>query len=430
MMTFSNRTVVHLDIDAFFASVEQRDDAKLRGRPVAVGTGVVASCSYEARRDGVSTGMRLAEARHRCRDLIVLPGAYPRYEQAARQVLAICAERTPVVEVAALDDLYLDLTGCVEGGARSVESGARNSPLSAPHSPRSTLPTPLSTLAADLREAVRDETRLSVSLGSGANKLVARVATNAAKPGKHVHVPAGGEVEYLAPWPARVLPGVGSQTAARLDRLNVQHVRAVAGMPEPLLARMFGPKKGPVLHAQAHGIDPRPVRPLRPQQSVGRRASFDPPVADRAFLAAMVGYLVERACSWLRFHRQAARGVTVTIRYGDYESASGRELFRQPTDRDEEVQEAARDRFERLYQRRLPLRFLGVELAPLESAQPPPALFADPDDDRARRLLEVKDEVRRRFGFTSLLSGAALTLAGQLERDRENFRFRTPCLAR
>src|SRR6266852_3021965 len=113
------RAIVHLDGDAFFASLEQRDDPQLRGKPVAVGTGVVASCSYEARRDGVRTGMRLAEARHLCRRLIVIPGEYPRYEQAARRMLAVCQERTPLIEVAALDDLYLDLTrrGRVESGA-------------------------------------------------------------------------------------------------------------------------------------------------------------------------------------------------------------------------------------------------------------------------------------------------------------------------
>src|SRR5436305_7971831 len=104
-------SILHLDADAFFASVEQRDDPRLRGRPVAVGTGVVASCSYEARRYGVSTGMRLAEARRLCGGLVVVPGEYPRYEQAARRLLAICADRTPLVEMAALDDLYLDLTG-------------------------------------------------------------------------------------------------------------------------------------------------------------------------------------------------------------------------------------------------------------------------------------------------------------------------------
>jgi hypothetical protein len=144
----------------------------------------------------------------------------------------------------------------------------------------------------------------------------------------------------------------------------------------------------------------------------------------------MLGYLLERACSWLRFHDLAARGLVVTIRYGDYQSAEGRVSLGRPVEREEELKEAARDRFARLYQRRLPLRFLGVELTPLTAPDRQPTLFPDPDAERARRLAEAKDAVRHAFGFTALLSGEALALAEQLPRDRENFRLRTPCLTR
>jgi DNA polymerase-4 len=395
------RHILHLDADAFFASVEQRDDPRLQGKPVAVGTGVVASCSYEARRHGVATGMRLAEARQRCRDLIVLPGAYPRYEQTARRMLAIAEEYTPLVEVAALDDLYLDLTrhGRPEG------------------------------VAQELRTAIRDEVALSVSIGVGSNKLVARAATREAKPGRQVIVPPGGERDYLAPWEPRVLPAVGPKVACRLEQLNVRYVREVAAMPRAVLRGLFGTQGG-VMHDQARGLDPRPVQPRKPQQSVGRRASFDPPVADLAFLGAMLGYLLERACSWLRFHDRATRGLTLTIRYGDYETAVGRVSFRQALDSETVLKEVARERFARLYQRRLPLRFLGVELTPLAAPDRQPTLFPDPNAERNRRLLEVKDAVRRCFGFTALLSGDALALADRLPRDRENFQMRTPCLTR
>jgi DNA polymerase-4 len=400
-LTCCNRSILHLDADAFFASVEQRDDVKLRGRPVAVGTGVVASCSYESRRYGVRTGMRLAEARHLCRPLLVIPGEYPRYEQAARHILAVCEEQTPRIEVAALDDLYLDLT-------------------------RQDRP---EQVAGELRAQIREEVQLSVSIGMGSSKLIAKVATQQAKPGQQVRVAAGNERAYLAPWPTRVLPGVGPKVQTRLERLNVQHVGEVAGMPVPLLRGLFG-SQGRVLHEQALGIDHRPVQPHKPPQSVSRRSSFDPPVADRVFLRAMLDYLLERATAWMRFHALAARGFTLTIRYGDYESAVGHGTFRQPTNRSQELKEAARERFEALYQRRLPLRLLGVELAPLGPPDAQPALFPDPDDERARRLAECTDAIHRRFGFTSLLSGSALLLAKRLDRDRENFRMRTPCLTR
>jgi DNA polymerase-4 len=395
------RCILHLDADAFFASVEQRDDPKLRGRPVAVGTGVVASCSYEARRFGVRTGMRLTEARCLCQELLVIPGEYPRYEQTARRMLAICLERTAQVEVAALDDLYLDVT--------RLDSPERT--------------------AQDIRSQVRDEVQVSISVGVGANKLVAKVATKEAKPGRQVWVPPGRERDYLAPWPVRVLPGAGRKVGDRLERLNVQAVGEVAGMPVPLLTGLFG-RGGRTLHEQSHGIDLRPVEPHRPQQSVGRRSSFDPPSGDRAFLRGMVDYLMDRAVTWLRFNNLGTRGLTVSIRYGDYEYDVGHETFRRPTDKDADLRAAARDRFERLYRRRLPLRLIGVELAPLTPPDRRPTLFADGDEERQRRLLGCVDEVRKRFGFTSLLSGAELQLAERLDRDRENFQMRTPCLSR
>jgi DNA polymerase IV len=402
-LTLPERCILHLDADAFFASLEQRDDARLRGKPVAVGTGVVASCSYEARRFGVSTGMRLAEARRLCRPLIVLPGEYPRYEQAGRRIQAICEERTPVVEMAALDDLYLDLTQPVSPDADRI--------------------------ADELRAAIRDEVRLSVSIGVCSNKLVSRVATREAKPGKLVRVPPGGERAYLAPWPVRVLPGMGGKIGSRLERFNIERVGEVAAMPTPVLRGLFG-NQGRLLHQQAKGIDLRPVEPHKPQLSVGRRTSFDPPVAELPFLHAMVTYLLDRASSWMRFHGLAARGLALTIRYGDYEMATGRAAFRRAVESDRELREAAHDRLDRLYQRRLPLRFLGVELAPLVTPQREPTLFMDEEVERCQRLREVQDAIRQRFGFTSLLSGSTLQLAGRLGRDRENFQMRTSCLTR
>jgi DNA polymerase IV len=427
-------SILHLDADAFFASIEQRDDSRLRGKPVAVGTGVVASCSYEARRWGVRTGMRLLEARRRCRSLRVLPGDYRRYEQAGRRMLAICQDHTPQVEVTALDDLYLDL-GPDRGPAAEQ-------------------------VALAVRGEIGAEVGLSVSIGIGGNKLVAGVATQDAKerrmagekkvgekkvsgtffgvpkkvpdtffsPGI-VHVPLGGERDYLAPWPVEVLPSVGPKLLARLHRLNVQRVAEVAAMSVPVLCGLFG-ARGRVLHDLAHGIDIRPVEPFRPQQSVSRCTSFDPPTADRVFLAGMLDHLLDRAVSWLRFSGLVTRGLTVTIRYGDYETANGRETFRRSTDQEAVLKEAARDRLRRLYDRRLPLRLLGVELSPLRTPDRQPDLFPDAAEVRDRQLTACKDAVRGQFGFMALVNGSALVLTEEVERDRDNFRLRTPCLTR
>jgi DNA polymerase-4 len=403
--------ILHLDADAFFASLEQRDDPSLRGRPVAVGTGVVASCSYEARRWGVRTGMRLTEARQRCRPLRVLPGDYRRYEQAARRMLAICLEHTPRVEVAALDDLYLDLTGSRD---RSGEPTART-----------------------LHAQIRHEVGLSTSLGVGTSKLIAAVATQQAKERTDrtspqtavVCVPPGAEERYLAPWPVEILPGVGPKFLARLQRLNVHCVGEVAGMPLAVLCGLFG-DRGRKLRDLARGIDPRSVEPTRPPQSVSRRTSFDPPTSDEEFLRAMLDHLLERAVSWLRFSNLAARGLTLSLCYGDYKPADGRASFRPATQDEAPLKAAARERLGRLYNRRLPLRLLGIELSPLQPVEGQQSLFPDPEAQRRRRLAECKDAVRQRFGFLALTTGTSLLLAQQLEHDRDNFRLRTPCLTR
>jgi DNA polymerase IV len=161
---------------------------------------------------------------------------------------------------------------------------------------------------------------------------------------------------------------VGPKLLARLERLNMSRVGELADVPLSVLCGLFG-ERGRVLRDRARGVDPRPVEPYRPPQSVSRCTSFDPPTSDHDFLGAMLDHLLERAASWLRFGGLAARGLTLTMRYGDYRSEKGRESFRPPCDDETRLKEAARDRFARLYQRRLPLRLLGAELSPLQSAE-------------------------------------------------------------
>jgi DNA polymerase-4 len=185
-----------------------------------------------------------------------------------------------------------------------------------------------------------------------------------------------------------------------------------------------------VLREQARGTDPRPVEASRPPRSVSRRTSFEPPAAEWDFVRAMLDHLLERAASWLRFRGLAARGLTLTVQYADYQMAEGRIRCPRPTDDEGWLKEAARERLGRLCVRRLPLRLLGVALAPLQAPAGQAELFPDPEVERQRRLEACKDAVRRRYGFMALVPGSALVLAGRLEHDRENFRLRTPCLTR
>lgn len=427
--------ILHLDVDAFFASVEQRDDTRLRGRPIAVGTGVVASCSYESRTWGVRTGMRLSDARRMCPELIVLPGDYRRYEQAGRRILAICQEHTPRVEVTALDDLYLDLTQPNCGQKEALAHGI--------------------SVARAIQTHVAAEVGLSVSLGGGTSKVVAQVATQDAKDqrlngmadGKWrlakvndqrqipiplspvVIVPVDGERDYLASWPVETLVGVGPKVHARLERLNIRTVGELAEMPLPILCGLFG-NRGKVLRDLARGIDPRPVEPFRPPRSVSRCTSFDPPSGDIPFLLAMLEHLAERAASWLRFQGLMARGVSLTLRYGDHASTDGRSAFHPATHEDAPIKEALRDCFHRLYRRRLPLRLVGLDLSPLTAAVTQPELFISGDRERQSRLADCRNAVRQRFGFMALQSGSALVLSRNLDHDRDNFHLRTPCLTR
>ena len=163
---------------------------------------------------------------------------------------------------------------------------------------------------------------------------------------------------------------------------------------------------------------------------MSRCTSFAPPTGERAFLRAMLDHLVERAAVWLRFHERAAHGLTVQIRYGDYESAEGRVVLGRPVNAEQELKEAARDRLDRLYTRRLPLRLLGVTLTSLRAPEAQPDLFPDPEAERLRRLAACKDAIRRRFGFMAVVNGSSLLLSERLEHDRENYRLRTPCLTR
>lgn len=418
--------IVHLDVDAFFASIEQREDPRLRGQPVAVGTGVVASSSYEAKQQGVRTGMALSEARARCPGLRIVPGDYRRYEQAGQRILAICLERTTRVEMAALDDLYLDWTETIALRG-NPESECRR-------------------LGQLLRQQVAGEVGLSVSLGIARNRLTAAVATEQAKKrpldpacdgltallggaGAIVIVPSGQERDYLAPWPIEILPGVGRRFQEQLARLNLHFVHEVAAMPLAALVSFFG-ERGRLLHQYAQGIDYRPVQTYRPPQSVSRRTSFEPPSGNTDFCLAMLDHLLDRALSSLRMQNLATRGLTITLRYGDYETAEGRTTFRQAVTEEAILRQAARDRYHRVLTRRLPLRLLGVTLAPLESPVLQPSLFDAANRERLQRLTICKDAIRQRFGFMSLRSASALTLDEQLQHDRDNYQLRTPCLTR
>jgi len=421
--------IVHLDVDAFFASIEQRDDPKLKGLPVAVGTGVVASCSYEAKREGVKTGMRLGIAKQLCKSLRIVSGDHRRYEIAGRQILGICKEHSAAVEMTSLDDLYMQLAQTGHDKQQQIATG--------------------------LREQILDEVGLKVSMGMASNKLIANVATHHAKelriscqrktasrwiPGtsiigetRHfspvVTVMPGCEKNYIRPWPVEILPGVGALGKEKFQRLNANKVEDVARLPLEVLCTMFQ-KRGPILHEYSMGNDPRPLIISRNPESISRCTSFNPPTAEQVFLDAMLAHLLDRAVSWMRFNKFAARSLKIYLRYGDFKDAHNNINFKTACDSDSTLYQAAKEKLAMLLSRRLPLRLLGVELGRLEPACTAVQLFPDPEKERADRLSKCKEDIRSRFGFMAVTPGSSLVLAKDLNHDRDNFKLRTPCLTK
>ena len=257
------RTIVYLDADAFFAAVEQAADAKLRGKPVAVGgekRGIIASASYEARKFGVYTPMPTARARRLCPKLIVLSGNFERYEQFSHWMFGYCYDFTPDVEQTSIDEGYFDLT-----------ANRKKSPVE---------------IALTIRKAIGQGLKITVSEGIASNKLVSAVASKLTKPAAFHEVPLGGETKFLHPLPNQWLPGIGPKTSARLNAAGLAQICHVAATPLEMLELLLG-NQARSIRQFAHGIDERPLVPLRePQKSFGQQETFAADVTDEEYIEA------------------------------------------------------------------------------------------------------------------------------------------------
>jgi len=320
-------SVLHLDLDAFFAAVEQRDKPSLRGKPVIVGglgqRGVVSTASYEARPFGVHSAMPMHEARRRCPHAAFLAGRFDAYRQASGIVMGLLRELSPAVEALSLDEAFVDLA---IGPPRSLDDDE------------------LVRLAAELRTRVSEQTDgLTASVGLGSSKFIAKVATELAKPdGIHL-VPLGEEVTTIAPLPARAIPGVGPATMERLARLGVQLVSDLQQLSEAELVRALGRSAGESLFQLAQGRDDRAVEPDRETKSISVEDTFATDIADGATLAAVLdgqaGQVAERLAKAGLF----ARTVTVKLRWPDFSSVTRSRTLLGATDRVEVIRQVARE---------------------------------------------------------------------------------------
>jgi DNA polymerase-4 len=390
----SARTILHVDLDAFFVAVERLRDPSLMGRPVVVGAdprggkgrGVVAAASYEARAFGIHSAMPIGEAYRRCPHAAWLPGSPDLYRRAARAVRSVLQRFTPAVEAVSIDEAYLDLTGTER--------------LHGP--PRAT--------AERIRRAVHAETRLPVSMGLATTKAVAKIASDLCKPEGFLEVWPGREAAFLAPLPLDRMPGIGPATREKLWQFNLRTLGDLARLVPELASGVFG-DYGASLSARARGADERGVSSDELPKSVSRECTFESDTADIEFCVAMLWYLSERAARDLRSHRLTARTVTLKLRYRDFTTITRSHTLDTPTDSERRVAEVARDLFRAAYVRRVSVRLLGVGLTNLVAAAPQLDLFAAPRELAWERLIAPLDGLRDRFGFGAVRAGSSILLA-------------------
>ena len=406
-------TILHVDLDAFYASVEQLADPSLRGRPVIVGglgrRGVVAAASYEARRYGVHSAMPMGRARRACPDGVFLAPRFDAYGEASRSVMAILRDITPLVEPLALDEAFLDVRR------------ARRLHGSAPE------------IARSLRERVKDETGLVASVGVATTKFVAKLASDLAKPDGMLVVEPGTEIELIQPLEVRRLWGVGPKTAERLAQLGVRTIGDLGALPEDTLVHALGESHGRHLHALAWNRDDRAVEPEREMKSIGHEETFPTDITDPDTLALEVLRMSERVAERMRDGHRAGRTVQLKLRYKDFRTITRSRTLPEPTNLAADIGAVARALLDAV-EIGDGIRLLGVAMQQLNDidgtdagAHPSDQLALDIDRDyagaarggdaRQRAVEDSMDAVRRRFGDDAVGAAALLDRSAHTDPD-------------
>jgi len=399
------RVILHLDLDAFFASVEQLRDPRLRGKPVIVGNGVIASCSYEARARGCYAGQPLSEARRTCPGVVILDGSEAVYRAFAERTFALCADLSPSMETF-LDEAFLDLTGSERLHGDLLERAAR------------------------LKEHIRAQVGLPVTVGLGPNRMLAKIASKSVKPDGLRWIRPGDVGTVLPGLPVDRLPGVGRRVGAELGKLGVRTVGDLRAFPVETLVQMFG-APGRALHDRCRGRDTRPVALREVPLSVSRETAFAEPVTDPRNLEGMLYYLLERAVRHARGLHLAARTVRVWIDHTEAGRMAAARTLPAPSDQDAVLYDRARRILCRLFVRREAVRRVGVALSGfVADAAGQSDLFAGGADAGRERLYRSLDRVRSRFGHSAVVAGPSVRFLGALEQDRNGFVLRTPSLTK
>ena len=392
-----SRAIVHLDADAFFAAVEQASDPKLRGKPVAVGgeqRGIIASASYEARKFGVYTPMPTVRARKLCPKLIVLPGDFERYEQFSNWMFGYCYDFTPDVEQTSIDEGYFDL------------SSARKSPVE---------------IALTIRHAIGQKLKITVSEGLATNKLVSAVASKLNKPAAFNEVPPGGEASFLQPLPNQWLPGVGPKTSGRLNAAGLPRIGHIAATPLDMLQLLLG-NQAATLRQFAHGIDDRPLIPVRePQKSFSQQETFAQDLTDEEYLHAVLRRMADQLFARVREENHSIRTLTVKVRYNDMAEDQVNESLGEPTDLETDVYGRLRAMLRQAWKRRVSLRLVSLKLSNvydgLFRSELPLEMPVQRRESR-ERLARVVDDLRHTYGGGIVLRGHDFVLKSEVRSPK------------
>lgn len=382
------RHILHVDMDAFYASVEQRDDPSLRGKPLVVGggsnRGVVAAASYESRKFGIRSAMPMREAYRRCPGLVRVTPRMPHYQAESKKIFAIFHEYTPLVEGLSLDEAFLDVTDSLALFGDAIQ------------------------IARDIKERIRSQTSLTASVGVAPNKLVAKIASDLDKPDGLSVVTPENLREVLDPLPARVIPGIGRETLAKLARIAVETIADLRLAPDRDLEPIFG-KFTQRTRDRASGVDDRPVLATRPDKSISAEETFDTDLSETGAMNRQLLRLSERTASRLRAKELVAGTVQLKIRQSDFSTFTRQRSLRPPGNSTDQLYEAARGLLaDWLHDNPgAAIRLLGIGGSDLvRDAQPD--LFAPAVPAGGTQLDQAVDEVRDRFGEPSL--GRARTL--------------------
>jgi len=401
---------MHIDLDAFFVSVEQVDNPNLRGKPVVVGgkperRGVVAAASYEARVFGLHAGMPLATASRLCPQAIFIEGNFLEYRRTSQQFMAILAGFSPHLEPMCLDEAYLEVTGF-----ESIHGSIRN-------------------MARAIKKRIKDELHLSASIGIASGKVVAKVASELSKPDGLLEVAAGEERSFLSPLPVARLPGVGKKTERRLKGLGINAIGELANAPLTTLKNRLG-VYGELLHRHANGIDERRVMLPALAKSISRETTFAEDIRDYLKLRATLRYLSERVGGQLREQGKEARCVTLKLRYADFTTITRRRTLSQGTSVDQTIFENGSALLKKaLSQERQPVRLIGIGVSSL--AEPAGQLtLLDSSALRLGELNKAIDRIRKKYGFSAIQTGRTLLLRDIFPTGEDGYTLPMPSLSR